>query len=125
MLAPGGRAMVQSITIDDALFAKYRRGTDFIQQHVFPGGRLPSPAVFRQQAGKAGLVVRDEHAFGVDYARTLAEWSVRFEAQWPEIVTQGFDQRFLRLWRFYLAYCQAGFNSGCTDVTQFELVHRL
>ena len=124
MLTPGGRALVQSITIDDALFARYRRGTDFIQQQVFPGGMLPSPTAFRRQAAKAGLVVRDEHAFGPDYARTLAEWSVRFEAEWPAIKQLGFDDRFHRLWRFYLAYCQAGFNSGCTDVMQFELVHR-
>lgn len=124
MLAPNGRAVVQSITIDDALFPRYRRGTDFIQQHVFPGGMLPSRAVFRSQARKAGLVVRDEHAFGTDYARTLAVWSDRFEGQWPSIQSLSFDERFLRLWRFYLAYCRAGFNSGCTDVVQFELAHR-
>ena len=133
LLAPEGRALVQSITIADGLFARYRRGTDFIQQHVFPGGMLPSPSVFKRQAAKAGLVVRDEHAFGADYARTLAEWSTNFERQWPAINADaatrasdgnGFDDRFRRLWRFYLAYCQAGFNSGCTDVMQFELVHK-
>ena len=124
MLAPQGRAVVQSITIDDKLFPRYRRGTDFIQQHVFPGGMLPSPSAFNRQAAKAGLAVRDVFAFGADYSRTLAEWSARFEAQWPAIEAQGFDQRFLRLWRFYLGYCQAGFNSGCTDVMQFELGHR-
>jgi cyclopropane-fatty-acyl-phospholipid synthase len=124
MLAPEGRAMVQSITIQDELFPRYRRGTDFIQQHVFPGGMLPSPSAFSRQAAKAGLAVRDVFAFGPDYSRTLAEWSTRFEQQWPAIEAQGFDQRFLRLWRFYLGYCQAGFNSGCTDVMQFELVHQ-
>ena len=124
MLAPEGRALVQSITIRDELFARYRRGTDFIQQHVFPGGMLPSPSAFSRQAAKAGLTVRDVFAFGADYSRTLAAWSQHFEAQWPTIAAQGFDQRFLRLWRFYLAYSQAGFNSGCTDVMQFELVHR-
>ena len=123
LLAPGGRAVVQSITIRDDLFARYRRGTDFVQQHVFPGGMLPSPSVFRQQAARAGLVVGDAFAFGRDYARTLAEWSANFEQRWPTIETQGFDERFRRLWRFYLAYCQAGFNSGCTDVLQFELAH--
>lgn len=125
MLAPEGRAVVQSITIQDKLFPRYRRGTDFIQQHVFPGGMLPSPSAFQQQATKAGLSVRDVFAFGSDYARTLAEWSVNFEQQWPAIAAQGFDERFRRLWRFYLAYCQAGFNSGCTDVMQFELAHQL
>ena len=123
MLAPSGRAVVQSITIADELFARYRRGTDFIQQHVFPGGMLPSPSVFKQQAARAGLVVGDAFAFGRDYSRTLAEWSANFEQQWPAIETQGFDERFRRLWRFYLAYCQAGFNSGATDVMQFELAH--
>ncbi|WP_291992420.1 cyclopropane-fatty-acyl-phospholipid synthase family protein [Candidatus Accumulibacter sp. ACC003] len=123
LLAPGGRAVVQSITIRDDLFARYRRGTDFIQQHVFPGGMLPSPSVFGKRAARAGLDVRDSFAFGRDYARTLAEWSVNFEQQWPAIAAQGFDERFRRLWRFYLAYCQAGFNSGATDVMQFELAH--
>ena len=126
LLAPEGRALVQSITIADGLFARYRRGTDFIQQHVFPGGMLPSPSVFRQRAAKAGLAVRDQHAFGADYAQTLAQWSANFEQQWPAIseAENGFDERFRRLWRFYLAYCQAGFNSGCTDVMQFELTHK-
>ena len=123
LLKPGGRAAVQSITIRDDLFARYRKGTDFIQQHVFPGGMLPSPSVFAKQAAQAGLTVRDVFAFGPDYARTLAEWSANFEREWPAIEALGFDERFRRLWRFYLAYCQAGFNSGCTDVMQFELVH--
>lgn len=123
LLAPGGRALVQSITIRDELFARYRRGTDFIQQHVFPGGMLPSPSVFSQRAVHAGLRVEDAFAFGRDYARTLGEWSAQFERQWPAIEAQGFDERFRRLWRFYLAYCQAGFNSGATDVMQFELAH--
>lgn len=124
MLAPGGRALVQSITIRDELFTRYRRGTDFIQQHVFPGGMLPSPSAFARQAARAGLAVSDTLAFGPDYSRTLAEWSSRFEQQWPAIEAQGFDERFHRLWQFYLSYCQAGFNSTCTDVMQFELVHR-
>ena len=124
MLAPDGRAVVQSITIKDELFPRYRRGTDFIQQHVFPGGMLPSPSVFSSQAAKAGLSVREAFAFGPDYSRTLADWSSNFEQHWPTIEAQGFDTRFHRLWQFYLGYCQAGFNSGCTDVMQFELVHR-
>ena len=124
MLTPGGRAVVQSITIADELFPRYRRGTDFIQQHVFPGGMLPSPSAFKRQADRAGLEIREAFAFGADYSRTLAEWSTRFEQRWPTIAAQGFDTRFHRLWLFYLAYCQAGFNSGCTDVVQFELVHQ-
>ena len=123
LLKPGGRVAVQSITIRDDLFARYRKGTDFIQQHVFPGGMLPSPSVFAREAAKAGLTVRDVFAFGADYSRTLAEWSAAFEREWPAIEKLGFDERFRQVWRFYLAYCQAGFNSGCTDVMQFELVH--
>ena len=124
MLKPEGRAVVQSITIADPLFARYRKNTDFIQHYVFPGGMLPSPSRFADLAGKSGLVVREAHAFGADYARTLAEWSVRFTEQWPSIQPLGFDERFRRLWNFYLAYCRAGFASGCTDVFQFELTHR-
>jgi cyclopropane-fatty-acyl-phospholipid synthase len=124
LLKPGGRAVVQSITIRDDLFTRYRRGTDFIQQHVFPGGMLPSPRAFAAEAGRAGLQLADSFAFGRDYARTLREWAVAVEQRWPEIAAQGFDERFHRLWRFYLAYCEAGFDSGCTDVMQFELRHR-
>ena len=122
-LKRGGRAVIQSITIRDDLFADYRRGTDFIQQHVFPGGMLPSRAAFRKAAAKQGLVVKDEFAFGRDYARTLAEWRHAFEANWPQIEPLGFDQRFHRLWRLYLCYCEAGFLAGNIDVVQFELGH--
>ncbi|MBU1236458.1 MAG: cyclopropane-fatty-acyl-phospholipid synthase family protein [Gammaproteobacteria bacterium] len=122
-LKPGGRAVVQSITIRDDLFSAYRRGTDFIQQHVFPGGMLPSRAAFRKAAAKHGLVVKDEFAFGRDYARTLAEWRHAFESNWPQIEPLGFDKRFHRLWRLYLCYCEAGFLAGNIDVVQFELGH--
>lgn len=123
-LKPGGRAVVQSITIRDDLFPEYRKGTDFIQQYVFPGGMLPSREVFRAAAAKQGLVVRGEYAFGRDYARTLAEWRQAFEAKWPEISALGFDEQFRRLWRMYLCYCEAGFLAGNVDVVQFELAHR-
>ena len=112
LLKPGGRAVVQSITIRNELFARYRRGTDFIQQHVFPGGMLPSPHAFAGQAERAGLQLHDSFAFGRDYAQTLAEWAATFERRWPEITAQGFDERFRRVWRFYLAYCEAGFASA-------------
>ena len=120
-LKPEGRAVVQSITIRDDLFAAYRRGTDFIQQYIFPGGMLPSRAEFRAQAARQGLVVRDEYAFGVDYARTLALWRDAFDARWPQIAALGFDEPFRRLWRLYLSYCEAGFLAGNIDVVQFEL----
>ena len=120
-LAPGGRAAVQTITIANERFAAYRRGTDFIQRHIFPGGMLPSPEVFERRAAGADFSVLDRHAFGIDYARTLAHWHRDFEAAWPQIAAQGFDERFRRLWRFYLAYCEAGFRSGATDVYHFLL----
>ena len=106
------------------IFAAYRKGTDFIQQYVFPGGMLPSRAAFRSAAARQGLAVRNEYAFGLDYARTLAEWRVAFEARWPEIQKLGFDETFRRLWRMYLCYCEAGFRAGSIDVVQFELAHR-
>ena len=123
-LKPGGRAAVQTITIADERFGAYRRGTDFIQRHIFPGGMLPSPQVFERHAAGADLRVRDRLAFGGDYARTLVQWQKNFEAAWPEIEAQGFDARFRRLWRFYLAYCEAGFRSGATDVYHYLLERR-
>ena len=122
-LKQDGRAVIQSITIRDDLFASYRRGTDFIQQYVFPGGMLPSRQAFRAAAAKQGLIVRNEYAFGLDYARTLAEWRHAFEAKWPQIAALGFDEHFRRLWRMYLCYCEAGFLAGNIDVVQFELTH--
>jgi cyclopropane-fatty-acyl-phospholipid synthase len=122
-LKPGGRVMLQTITIRDDLFADYRKGTDFIQQYVFPGGMLPSSSALHAAAARQGLVVKDEFAFGQDYARTLAEWREAFEAKWPAIAAQGFDENFRRLWRFYLAYCEAGFLAGNVNVVQFELAH--
>jgi cyclopropane-fatty-acyl-phospholipid synthase len=120
-LVPGGRAVVQTITIDDALFDRYRRGTDFIQQYVFPGGMLPSPSAFEAQAHAAGLSVAGAATFGLDYARTLARWREVFMARLPQVTAQGFDTRFVRTWEFYLAYCEAGFHTGTTDVAQYTL----
>jgi len=123
-LKPGGRAVIQSITIRDDLFADYRKGTDFIQQYVFPGGMLPSRSAFRAAAARQGLAVHGEYAFGADYARTLSEWRHAFEANWPQIAALGFDEQFRRLWRMYLCYCEAGFLAGNIDVVHFELAHR-
>lgn len=123
-LKPGGKAVIQSITIGADLFPAYRKGTDFIQQYIFPGGMLPSRSAFRRAAAKAGLVVQQEYAFGLDYARTLAEWRHAFETNWPQIQQLGFDETFRRLWRLYLCYCEAGFKAGNIDVVQFELAHR-
>jgi cyclopropane-fatty-acyl-phospholipid synthase len=124
VLPAGGRALVQAIVIRDELFARYRTGTDFIQKYVFPGGMLPSPARFELEAAAAGLRVAEAHRFGADYARTLAEWRRRFLARWEDARALGFDERFRRLWEFYLAYCEAGFATGSTDVVQYLLVKR-
>ena len=120
-LKRGGRACVQSIVIRDDLFERYARSTDFIQQHVFPGGLLPSAGAFRAQAAKAGLAVVDEFAFGADYAHTLRHWRAQFQAQDAAVRQLGFDARFMRLWEFYLAYCEAAFDAGDTNVMQFTL----
>ena len=122
-LKPGGRAAVQVITIEDALFSRYRRGTDFIQRYVFPGGMLPAPSVFRERAEERGLAVADEYRFGQDYAHTLSLWATRFDAQLPAVRALGFGDDFIRLWRFYLAYCEAAFRAGSTDVCHFTLEH--
>ncbi len=120
-LAPGGRACIQSITIRDDLFERYVRSTDFIQQYIFPGGLLPSASAFRAEAREAGLEVVGERAFGTDYAETLRRWRTQFLARERDVRRLGFDTRFLRIWEFYLAYCQAAFATGNTDVVQFTL----
>lgn len=120
-LKPGGRACLQSITIRDDLFDRYVKSTDFIQQYIFPGGLLPSPQAFRAEAKKAGFEVVNELAFGADYAETLRRWRLQFLAHDPQVRKLGFDQRFMRIWEFYLAYCEAAFATGNTDVMQFTL----
>ena len=120
-LKPGGRACIQSITIADDLFERYVAGTDFIQQYIFPGGLLPSPSAFRAEAAKAGLVVERELCFGTDYAETLRRWRQDFLHRDTQVRGLGFDTRFMHTWEFYLAYCEAAFASGNTDVMQFTL----
>jgi cyclopropane-fatty-acyl-phospholipid synthase len=120
-LKPGGRAGLQIITIRDDLFDHYRSRVDFIQKHVFPGGMLPSESRLREESGKAGLSWSEPRRFGPDYARTLRRWDERFQEAWSALKQQGFDERFRRLWRFYLAYCEAGFATGRTDVLQVAL----
>lgn len=122
LLRIGGEAVVQTISIADELFPRYRRGTDFIQQYVFPGGMLPSPSVFTRQAEKAGLKVQQNFRFGLDYAITLARWRDSVTEHSDALRALGFDTRFQRLWHFYLAYCEAGFLAGSIDVHQFHLV---
>jgi cyclopropane-fatty-acyl-phospholipid synthase len=121
LLKPGGRACVQSIVIDDALFQRYAESTDFIQQYIFPGGCLPSPREFRAQARAAGLEVVDEFAFGHDYGETLKRWNQAFQAQRAQVLSLGFDARFIRIWEFYLCYCEAAFLEDNIDVVQYTL----
>ncbi len=117
-LAPGGFAGIQTITIQDRLFNAYRNEVDFIQRYVFPGGMLPSPEILKSLGEKFGVPVIRERIFGQDYAKTLATWRDNFRAAWPNLKPLGFDERFRRLWEYYLAYCEAGFLSGNIDVRQ-------
>jgi len=121
LLKPGGKACVQSIVIDDALFDRYVKSTDFIQQYIFPGGCLPSPSEFRRQARLAGLEVADELKFGPDYAETLRRWRHDFMAHDKQVLKLNCDAQFIRTWEFYLAYCEAAFDEANTDVIQFTL----
>jgi len=120
-LKRGGKACVQAIVIRDDLFERYSTSTDFIQRYVFPGGMLPSATLFARHAEAAGLRVTDRFAFGPDYAETLRRWRHDFLARLDDVRRQGFDDRFVRLWDFYLAYCEAAFDAGNTDVVQFTL----
>jgi cyclopropane-fatty-acyl-phospholipid synthase len=117
-LLPGGLAGIQAITIQDSLFQTYRREVDFIQRYVFPGGMLPSPEILKSLGERFGVPVIRERIFGQDYAKTLATWRNNFRAAWPNLTPLGFDDRFRRLWEYYLAYCEAGFLSGNIDVRQ-------
>ncbi len=124
LLKPGGHACIQSIVIADELFERYIGSTDFIQQYIFPGGCLPCPREFRAQAEAAGFDIVDEFSFGQDYARTLKLWRDDFVAQESRVLHLGFDRRFIRIWEFYLAYCEAAFAQANTDVMQFTLRKR-
>ncbi|MBV8193544.1 MAG: class I SAM-dependent methyltransferase [Alphaproteobacteria bacterium] len=121
LLAPRGSALIQAIVMADGLFEAYRRNPDFIQSYVFPGGMLLSPGALRQQCRAAGLRVGELYSFGLDYARTLEAWLERFDRAVGQIAKLGFDPRFCRMWRYYLAYCAAGFATGRTDVLQAHL----
>jgi cyclopropane-fatty-acyl-phospholipid synthase len=106
------------ITLAEDLWKDYLREIDFIRGYVFPGGMLPTATHLREMPDKAGLALKEERAFGQDYATTLRIWAERFSAVWPDLVHLGFDERFRRLWLYYLAYCEAGFRAGTIDVRQ-------
>ena len=122
-LKKGGTAGLQIITIEDKSFESYRRRPDFIQRYIFPGGMLPSPSVLAEVTDKSGLRLQSQRVFPQDYARTLHEWRLKFWEKWDEIKTLGFDQRFKRMWEFYLYYCEAGFRTEGIDVRQMFYRH--
>ena len=124
VLAPGSRACIQTITIADQRFQRYRTQSDFIQRYIFPGGMLASPSRLLAEAARIDLVHERTHAFGGDYAETLARWLAAFDARANEVRAQGFGARFVRCWQFYLAYSIAGFLSESTDVAHYTLVAR-
>jgi cyclopropane-fatty-acyl-phospholipid synthase len=119
-LQAGGYAVLQAITIDDSRFADYRKNPDFIQRYIFPGGMLPTRSIMLREAARAGLRLVTHEAFSDSYARTLREWRLRFLRAWPSIERLGFDQRFRRMWEYYLAYCEVGFRTGAIDVGFFK-----
>ena len=121
VLSPGGRAGLQIITIRDELFRGYRSRSDFLRKYIFPGGMLPSEGRLREEVDRAGLEWGSVVRFGQNYADTLAQWATSFEGAWEDIRRLGFDERFRRLWRFYLSYCEAGFRTGRTNVVQLSL----
>jgi len=122
-LLPGGQALLQLITVPDHRFEAYRRRVDFVQRHIFPGGMLPSPGALSKQIDDAGLKLREKFLFGASYAETLRRWNDRFQARWGDIRLLGFDERFRRMWTYYLQSCEACFRTGATDVGHY-LVER-
>jgi len=121
LLKPGGRAGIQVITIDEDRYDRYRRSADFIQKYIFPGGMLPSDSVFKKQVYRAGLQLLDQRDFGQCYGKTLKNWNQQFQSKLHEVKSMGFDERFIRLWQFYLSYCEAGFRKGSVNVSHYVL----
>ena len=122
-LKQGGRAVIQTITIDDAHFEGYRARSDFIRHYTFPGGLLPSIEKLREQIVAAGLQINEIYAFGLDYAKTLEEWLQRIDAREADILSLGYTEAFLRSWRFYIGCCIGAFRAGRTDVVQLDITH--
>jgi cyclopropane-fatty-acyl-phospholipid synthase len=120
-LRTGGIALLQAITIDESRFAAYRNRADFIQRHIFPGGLLPTASIIEREAERAGLKLVHRESFGDSYAKTLREWRCRFLRAWPAIEPLGFNERFRRMWEYYLVYCEIGFRFGVIEVGFFKL----
>ena len=115
-LNPGGRAVVQAITMAPDNFERYRKKADFIQRYIFPGGMLPTVGKMEEHAKRVGLALSTVVEFGEDYATTLRHWRTSFEQSWPKLKKQGFDERFRRMWIYYLCYCEAAFTEKVIDV---------
>ncbi|OWU83465.1 cyclopropane-fatty-acyl-phospholipid synthase [Oceanicola sp. 22II-s10i] len=124
-LKPGRNATLQIITISDQRWEIYRKGVDFIQKYIFPGGMLPSPTVLRQEVEKAGLGVVRSIEFGDSYSQTLRRWYETFNDKWDHVAALGFDDRFRRMWNFYLTSCASTFSGGNCDVTQITVTRPL
>lgn len=120
-LRKGGKAIIQTITIDDGVALEYKKRVDFIQKYIFPGGVLPSKTEFIKLAKANNLKLLEAFDFGDDYQKTLLKWLDNFNKAREKIINLGFDEKFIRKWQFYLAYCAAGFGSKRTSVVQFEL----
>ncbi|MBD1156172.1 class I SAM-dependent methyltransferase [Pelagibacterales bacterium SAG-MED16] len=120
-LVDGGTAAIQSITIDDSIYDRYKSKTDFIQKYIFPGGFLPSKNELVNLANQSGLKFENCNSYGDHYSNTLNIWREEFLEKWEQISSQGFDNTFKRMWNFYLSYCEAGFKSKNIDLIQFAL----
>jgi cyclopropane-fatty-acyl-phospholipid synthase len=120
-LKPGRHATLQIITVPDSRWHIYKRGVDFIQKYIFPGGMLPAPGVLKAEVERAGLRVKHSIEFGESYSQTLRRWHEVFNERWDEMAKQGFDERFRRMWNFYLTSCAGAFRGGNCDVTQITV----
>ncbi len=120
-LKPGGHATLQIITVQDKRWEVYKRGVDFIQKYIFPGGMLPSPSALKTEIHRAGLRLKGSIEFGPSYSQTLRRWHDVFNERWPEVASMGFDDRFRRMWNFYLTSCAGTFHGGNCDVTQITV----
>ena len=123
-LTDTGNAVVQVISIGEEYYERYRNNPDFIQMHIFPGGMLPTKSHVEREADRAGLTIDSSMHFGDSYRRTLAEWRGRFHQIWAAIAAHGFDERFRRMWDYYLRYCEAGFQFGTIDVGLYKFVKK-
>jgi len=123
-LSDNGKAAIQAITIDDALFDRYKNKQDFIQKHIFPGGFLPNKNSINKYVSENGLTIKSYESYADHYSSTLAMWKEEFNKKWNLIKNQGFDLTFKRMWEFYLSYCEAGFKSKNIDLIQFSIQNK-